>query len=71
MDELVLTVNPGGSPGTGRATVVEKTNGEAQAIIQDADAKLGADVAAAREKIVRDSEALARLAAERILGRAV
>lgn len=54
-----------------RQQVVEKTNTEARSMIADADQRLSADVAVAREQIVRDSDALARLAAERILGRAV
>ena len=54
-----------------RQELVEKTNGEARQIIGEADTRLGRDVAVARESIARDSEALARLAAERILGRAV
>lgn len=54
-----------------RQQVVERTSGEAKQIIGTADAKLAEDVSEAREKIVRDSDALARLAAERILGRAV
>jgi F-type H+-transporting ATPase subunit b len=54
-----------------RQQVVEKTNGEARQIIGEADERLGKDVAVAREQIVRESESLARLAAERILGRAV
>lgn len=54
-----------------RQQVVEKTNAEARQIIGEADESLGRDVAVAREQIVRESESLARLAAERILGRAV
>lgn len=54
-----------------RQQVVDRTTAEARQIVADADAKLSADVAAARTKIVTESEALARLAAERILGRAV
>ena len=54
-----------------RQQVVERTTGEGRAIVAEADEKLGQDVAVARESIVRDSESLARLAAERILGRAV
>lgn len=54
-----------------RQQVVEKTNAEARQFIGEAESKLSGDVATARERIVRDSEALARLAAERILGRAV
>jgi F-type H+-transporting ATPase subunit b len=60
-----------GEAGTYRQQVVDRTSGEARQIVAEADAKLGADVAAARTKIVTESEALARLAAERILGRAV
>ncbi len=60
-----------GEAGTYRQQVVERTNGEARGIIGEADEKLGRDVAVAREKIVTESDALARLAAERILGRAV
>jgi F-type H+-transporting ATPase subunit b len=54
-----------------RATVVTKTHDDANGIIGEADEKLKGDVAAARAEIVTESEALARLAAERILGRAV
>ena len=54
-----------------RQALIDKTNAEAETIITEADAQLSRDVAAAREKIVRESESLARLAAERILGRAV
>lgn len=54
-----------------RQQIVDKTNGEARQLIGEADESLSKDVAVAREQIVRDSESLARLAAERILGRAV
>jgi F-type H+-transporting ATPase subunit b len=54
-----------------RQQLVEKTNAEARGIISAADQKLSADVATARARIVAESDALARLAAERILGRAV
>jgi F0F1-type ATP synthase membrane subunit b/b' len=57
--------------GAHRASLLEKTNAEADKIVAEADAQLTRDVAAARDKIVRESESLARLAAERILGRAV
>jgi F-type H+-transporting ATPase subunit b len=60
-----------GEAGAYRQQVVERTNNEARAVVAEADEKLGADVAVAREKIVRDSDSLARLAAERILGRAI
>ncbi len=54
-----------------RQQLVEKTNAEARGVVAEADRKLSADVAAVRTKIVAESDALARLAAERILGRAV
>lgn len=52
-----------------RADLVEKVRAQAEQITRAADDQLGRDVAAAREQIVRESDALARLAAERILGR--
>ncbi len=54
-----------------RQQVVDRTQGEAREMVTDADAKLSGDVTVARETIVRDSESLAKLAAERILGRAL
>lgn len=54
-----------------RQQVVDRTGGEAKAMVADADARLSSDVKVARETIVRESESLARLAAERILGRPV
>ena len=54
-----------------RAATVERTQAEAKGIVAAADKTLTGDVAEAREKIKRESESLARLAAERILGRAV
>jgi F-type H+-transporting ATPase subunit b len=54
-----------------RQQVVEKTSADARQLVNEADERLTRDVAEAREKIVRESDALARLAAERILGRAV
>lgn|SRR5690348_1165260 len=54
-----------------RQQVVERTQGEARDIVADADVKLTGDVKVARESIVRDSESLAKEAAQRILGRAV
>lgn len=54
-----------------RATRIEKIRGEAEKFLTEADTKLKDDVTAARDRIVRESEALAQLAAERILGRAV
>ena len=57
--------------GVHRAEVVEKTQGEAKVIVDAADKRLNADVQQARTQIERDSEQLARIAAERILGRPV
>ena len=54
-----------------RSTMIEKTRGEADQFLVEADTKLRDDVTAARDRIVRESEALAQMAAERILGRAV
>ena len=57
--------------GAHRNQVLERTQGEAKGVVAEADTKLSSDVKVARQKIVRDSESLARLAAERILGRPV
>ena len=57
--------------GSYRQQLVEKTNVEARGFIAEADQKLSADVDVARARIVAEADALARLAAERILGRAV
>src|SRR5437667_2758977 len=54
-----------------RQGVVEKTQTQAKQIVAEADEKLSNDVKVARDKIASESETLARLAAERILGRAV
>jgi F0F1-type ATP synthase membrane subunit b/b' len=54
-----------------RASIVEKTHVDAGSIVSEADQKLKGDVATARVSIVTQSESLARLAAERILGRPV
>jgi F-type H+-transporting ATPase subunit b len=54
-----------------RQTMIEKTSADAKAIVSDADQHLSGDVQTARETIVRESESLAREAAERILGRTV
>jgi len=54
-----------------RAGVVEQTSDEAERLVAEADAKLKNDVVAARARIAGESESLARLAAERILGRTV
>jgi F-type H+-transporting ATPase subunit b len=60
-----------GEAASRRQAMVEKTSADAKAIVSDADQHLSRDVQEAREKIVRDSDSLAREAAERILGRAV
>ena len=60
-----------GEAATHRQQLVEKTNVQAREVVAEADQKLSGDVAAARAKIVSESDALARLAAERILGRPV
>ncbi|HET8775010.1 MAG TPA: ATP synthase F0 subunit B [Thermoanaerobaculia bacterium] len=60
-----------GEAGAYRQQVVDRTSGEARQIVDEADVRLNADVQAARAQIVTESDALARLAAERILGRAV
>jgi F0F1-type ATP synthase membrane subunit b/b' len=54
-----------------RQDVVDRTSGEGRQLVAEADAKLQGDVAVARQTIVRESESLARMAAERILGRSV
>lgn len=54
-----------------RQQVIDTTNAKARESLTEADQRLSADVDAARAKIVAESETLARLAAERILGRAV
>ena len=54
-----------------RQQLVDETTAKARGIVAEADEKLTVDVAAARTKIVSESDSLARLAAERILGRAV
>lgn len=57
--------------GAHRAQVIERTQGEAKEIVQSAEGRLDEDVREARTKIERESEQLARIAAERILGRPV
>lgn len=54
-----------------RQQLVDRTAGEGKQIVAEADQRLTQDVAEAREKIARDADNLARVAAERILGRAV
>jgi F0F1-type ATP synthase membrane subunit b/b' len=51
--------------------MLEKTSGEAKTTVAAAEKRLSEDVDVARKKIATESESLARLAAERILGRAV
>jgi len=60
-----------GEAATQRQTMIDKTSTDAKAVVAEADAHLDKDVKEARETIVRQSEALAREAASRILGRAV
>lgn len=57
--------------GAHRAGVLERTTAEAKKLVDDAETQLTRAAADARVKIVRDADSLARLAAERILGRAV
>jgi F-type H+-transporting ATPase subunit b len=57
--------------GTQRAGLVARTSTEARGMIDEADAKLTADVKVARERIVTEAESLAHLAAQQILGRAI
>lgn len=54
-----------------RQQLVEQNSAKARATVAEAEQKLDADVVAAREKIVSEADNLARLAAQRILGRAV
>ena len=54
-----------------RQQLVDKTQGEGKQIINEADERLSRDVAEARDKIARETDGLARMAAQRILGRAV
>jgi F-type H+-transporting ATPase subunit b len=54
-----------------RTKVLIATQTRAKGFVSEAESKLQREVVEAREKIKGDSETLARLAAERILGRAV
>lgn len=54
-----------------RSGVIERTRKEAERVVSEAGARLQSEVAQARQRIVTESESLARLAAERILGRRV
>lgn len=56
---------------THRTAVVDRVRGEAEGLVKSADARLTADVAAAREQIVREADQLARMAAEKIVGRKI
>lgn len=52
-----------------RSGVIERTRKEAERIVAEAAARLQGEMEKARQRIVTESESLARLAAERILGR--
>ena len=54
-----------------RNSVLEKTSADAKSTLAAAEERLSQDVDAARQRIKTESESLARLAAERILGRPV
>jgi F-type H+-transporting ATPase subunit b len=54
-----------------RQQLVDRAGAEGKQIVSEADQRLSADVVAARAQISREAESLAKLAAERILGRAV
>jgi F-type H+-transporting ATPase subunit b len=56
---------------THRQQLIERTRAEAEKTVVQATSGLKKDVAAAREKIVRDADALARNAVERIIGRKI
>jgi F0F1-type ATP synthase membrane subunit b/b' len=52
-----------------RASLVERTTAEARQLVAEAEKRVSRDVQEVREKIKREVESLARLAAEKILGR--
>jgi F0F1-type ATP synthase membrane subunit b/b' len=54
-----------------RNAIIEKTSAQAKATVGEAEQQLEKDVDVARNRIKTESESLARMAAERILGRAV
>jgi F-type H+-transporting ATPase subunit b len=54
-----------------RTGLVEKTRQEGQRIVAEATARLQREVEQARQRILSGSESLARLAAERIIGRRI
>ena len=70
-DAAALRERYRGEAAAHRTSVVDRTSSEAKAIVADAETSLERATAEARDKIVRESENLARLAAERILGRPV
>ena len=57
--------------GAHRTSLIDRTSGEARKLVDEAEAQLARASADARAKLERDTDALARLAAEKILGRAV
>ena len=54
-----------------RQQLVDRTSAEGKQIVGEADDRLKQDVAEARTKITSEADNLARIAAQRILGRAV
>ena len=60
-----------GEAGAHRASLVERTTAEAKKLVSEAEERLRRDVNEVRVKLTRDAESLARLAAEKILGRQV
>ena len=56
---------------THRQQLIERTRGQAEKTVAEATTTLKKDVATARESIVRDAEAMARMAVERIIGRKI
>ncbi len=54
-----------------RNELIDRTRGEAEGTVASAESDMKRELGAARERIVRESEALARLAAEKILGRQI
>lgn len=70
-DASQLRENFRAEAGAHRATLVERTTAEAKGLVKEAEERLARDVKEARAKLQRDAEALARFAAEKILGRRV
>ena len=60
-----------GEAGAHRAGLIERTSAEAKKIVSEAEERLRGDVNEARTKLKGDAESLARLAAEKILGRRI